>query len=202
MILPQILFYIFSALLIISALGVILSRNPVRCALWLVLCFIWSAGLWLLLHAEFLALILVVVYVGAVMTLFLFVVMMLNIHQSERQEGFVRFVALGILAVAVILTAIITVLHTQNFSSGLYLTRVTANASSNTAALGKALYLDNMYPFEIAGVILLVAIIATITLTLRERTQQTKNPDISSQVRVQSKNRVTLVAMPTELPPK
>ena len=191
----QIIFYCFSALLLFSATMVITVRNPVRAALFLVLAFFTSAGIWLLLEAEFLALTLVLVYVGAVMVLFLFVVMMLDINLTSLQEGFTRYLPLGILVAALITIEMLAVLGAAHFG----LDMVPAPAPqpedySNTRAIGLMLYTTYVYPFEIASVILTVAIVAAITLTLRENKSR-KAQVVSDQIKVRAEDRLRIVKM-------
>ena len=196
----QILFYCFSAVLIFAATMVIIVRNPVRAALFLVLAFFTSAGIWLLLEAEFLALTLVLVYVGAVMVLFLFVVMMLDINLSSLQEGFTRYLPLGILVAALITVEMLAVLGASHF--GLDIVPAPAPQPedySNTKAIGLLLYTTYVYPFEIASVILTVAIIAAITLTLRD-TKSRKAQVVSEQVKVRAQDRVRVVKMDSSKP--
>ena len=193
--LPLILFYAFATVLIASALGVILSRNPVHSALCLVLCFFTSAVLWLLIEAEFLAIVLVLVYVGAVMVLFLFVVMMLNIDIEELRRGFTRYAWLGVLVAAVVVFKIAGVVLTRRLGID-----VTAGAPplpagySNTGELGTLLYSAYAYPLEIAAMLLLVAIVAAISLTLRHRRGQ-KLQNISRQVGARASERVRVIKM-------
>ena len=191
----QIIFYCFSALLLFSATMVITVRNPVRAALFLVLAFFTSAGIWLLLEAEFLALTLVLVYVGAVMVLFLFVVMMLDINLTSLQEGFTRYLPLGILVAALITIEMLAVLGAAHF--GLDIVPLPApqpDDYSNTRAIGLMLYTTYVYPFEIAAVILTVAIVAAITLTLRENKSR-KAQVVSDQIKVRAEGRLRIVKM-------
>ena len=166
----QIYFWFLAAVLVGAAVGVITSRNPVFSALYLVLAFMTSAVLWLLLEAEFLAIVLVLVYVGAVMVLFLFVVMMLDINTEELRRGFTRFAPLGAVVTALVVVELITVFLVRN--SGL---PVTANPApnpagySNTKELGAVLYTEHVYAFELASFLLLLAIVAAIVLTMRKR---------------------------------
>ena len=196
--LPLILFYFFGAILVLSALAVIVSRNPVYSALGLVLCFVTSAAIWLLIEAEFLALVLVLVYVGAVMVLFLFVVMMLDIDLEELRAGFTRFAWLGWMVAGVIVLEIAGVVLTRQL--GIDVTRGAAALPagySNTEELGALLYSRYAYPFEIAAMVLLVAIVAAIALPLRHR-PNLKVQDISRQVAARASERVRLVSMDSE----
>ena len=160
----KIIFYAFAAILLFAATMVITVRNPVRAALFLVLAFFTSAAIWLMLQAEFLAISLVLVYVGAVLVLFLFVVMMLDIDLAPLQEGFTKYLPLGIIVAALIVAEMITVLNAPQFD----IAATAVAGESNTRMLGRLLYTVYVYPFEIASVILTVAIVAAITLTLRE----------------------------------
>ncbi len=191
-----IIFYIFSTILVGSALAVITVRNPIYAALFLVLAFFTCAGIWLLLEAEFLAITLVLVYVGAVMVLFLFVVMMLDINLAPLKEGFIRFLPVGIAVGIIILIQMAMILGPENFGLEKFAMPVGQGEDySNTKALGRILYTTYVYPFEIASVILLVAIIAAITLTLRKR-PDSKKQNVADQVKVRREDRVRLVKMP------
>ena len=188
-------FYVFAVILVLSALRVITARNPVHSALFLVLAFFTSAALWMLLRAEFLAITLVLVYVGAVMVLFLFVVMMLDVNFDRLRQNFTSYVPLAAIIGAVILAEMALVITTSAIG-------VTDNAppavtGNNTQALGRLLYVDYVYPFEVAAVVLLVAIIAAIALTHRKR-KETKYQDPGQQVKVRREDRVRLVSMPAE----
>lgn len=190
----QLIFYGFATILLIAATMVITVRNPVRAALFLILAFFTSAGIWLLLEAEFLALTLVLVYVGAVMVLFLFVVMMLDIDLAPLQEGFTKYLPLGIVVAALITIEMIAVLGASHFGLGIVpAPSAHPQGYSNTKEIGLLLYTVYVYPFEIASVILTVAIVAAITLTLRDK--KSKSQDISKQVRVRREDRVKLVKM-------
>ena len=196
-----ILFWSFAAVLVGAALGVILSRNPVHAVLYLVLCFFNAAVLWLLIEAEFLAIVLVLVYVGAVMVLFLFVVMMLDINVEELRRGFARNAPLGALVAIVVTIELTYVLWVRRL--GVELPGAPAPARegvSNTAEIGAVLYTQYVYPFQLAAVILLIAIIAAITLTMRRRPGM-KVQDISRQVAARASDRVRLVKMPVEREP-
>jgi len=193
-----IMFYIFSVILVGASLAVITVRNPIYAALCLVLAFFTCAGVWLLLEAEFLAITLVLVYVGAVMVLFLFVVMMLDINLAPLKEGFIRFLPVGILVGVIILAQMAMILGPENFG----LEQFAApdrhpDGYSNTKELGRILYTVYVYPFEIASVILVVAIIAAIALTLRRR-PEVKTQDVDQQVRVRRNDRVRMVKMAAE----
>jgi NADH-quinone oxidoreductase subunit J len=187
------LFYAFAAVLLVAAIGVITVRNPVHAALFLVLAFVQSAFLWLLIEAEFLAIALILVYVGAVMVLFLFVVMMLDVNVEELRKGFTRYLPLG---AAVALIVVLEIGHVIWFrSQGLQFLAAPQPLPagvSNTKALGAVLYTQHVYAFEIASVILLLAIVAAITLTMRKRPGH-KVQDIVKQVAVRREDRVRIV---------
>jgi NADH-quinone oxidoreductase subunit J len=194
----NVLFYVFAAVLLVSALGVITARNPVHCALFLVFAFLNSAVIWLLLEAEFLAITLVVVYVGAVMVLWLFVVMMMDVDVEKLRQGFTRYAPLGALIALIVVVQIGLVVWVR----GLGLEPGAApvpkpEGYSNTAELGYLLYTKYLYPFEVAAVILLVAIVAAITLTMRRRPGQ-KLQDVGKQVAVRARDRVRIVKMDAE----
>ncbi|MEX2525937.1 MAG: NADH-quinone oxidoreductase subunit J [Gammaproteobacteria bacterium] len=193
----QIVFYSFSGLLILSALMVITVRNPVHAALFLVLSFFCSAAIWLLLQAEFLAIALVLVYVGAVMVLFLFVVMMLDINTARLRAGFIRYLPAGIIVAVLMMIAMGLMLTAENVSILEKPRAVLAEGVSNTSVLGQLMFTEFLYPFEIAGAILLVAIIAAITLTMRKgRDHKSQKPE--QQVSVRRGDRVRLVSMKSE----
>jgi len=191
----ELIFYAFSAVLLGSALGVITARNPVHAALLLVLAFCTSAGLWVQLQAEFLAITLVLVYVGAVMVLFLFVVMMLDINVARLREGFWRYLPLGTV-VALLLVGEMGLLLYSQFLDQPPPPALPADYS-NTKELGRLIYTEYVYPFEIAAVILLVAIVSAIALTLRRR-KESKYVDPAAQVAVRRQDRIRIVAMPAE----
>ena len=190
------IFYAFGAVLLLSGLRVITARNPVHGALFLVLAFFTAAGLWLLLRAEFLAIALVVVYVGAVMVLFLFVVMMLDVNLEKVREGFWKNLPLALVVGGIMVAEMFAVLAGGYFDL-LAPPRALPAEYSNTKALGRVLYTDYAYAFEVAAVILLVAIIAAIALTLRRR-KDTRAQDPALQVRARREERVRLVSMPAE----
>jgi len=189
------LFYAFGAVLLLSGVRVITARNPVHGALFLVLAFFTAAAIWLLLRAEFLAIALVVVYVGAVMVLFLFVVMMLDINLERVREGFWRNLPVALLVGGVMVLEMISVLANRIWGTGAP-RRLPADYS-NTKELGLVLYTQYAYAFEIAAVVLLVAIIAAIALTLRRR-KDSRAQDPSLQARTRRSERVKLVSMPAE----
>jgi NADH-quinone oxidoreductase subunit J len=194
----QIVFYFFSAVVVLSAGAVITVRNPIHAALFLVLAFFSSAALWLLLEAEFLAIALVLVYVGAVMVLFLFVVMMLDINTAVLREGFARFLPVGALVALVTIVVMTMAVGGDYFGLDKVAApeRMAADVS-NTRMLGEQLYTVYVYPFEIASVILLVAIVAAIALTLRRR-PGTRYQKVEEQVAVRREDRVRMVQMEAE----
>ena len=190
-----IVFYAFGLILLVSALCVITARNPVHAALFLVLAFFTASAIWLLLRAEFLAIALVLVYVGAVMVLFLFVVMMLDINIERLREGFWRNMPAALVVGGLMAFEMVSVLAYRVY--GMPRPNEQPLSYSNTKALGRLLYTDYVYAFEIAAVILLVAIIAAIALTLRRR-KDVRGQDPAQQVRVRREDRVKLVTMPAE----
>ncbi len=192
-------FYAFAAILVFAALRVITTRNPVHAALWLVLSFFTAAGVWLLLGAEFLAIALVLVYVGAVMVLFLFVVMMLDVNFDSLRQHFRSYLPIGAAVGALVLFEMALVIVDSAIGRGPTAPAAPAGVS-NTQALGRLLYIDYVYPFEIAAVVLLVAIIAAIALTHRDRKER-KHQDPGRQVKVRREDRVRLVDLPSENPP-
>ncbi|HWA12874.1 MAG TPA: NADH-quinone oxidoreductase subunit J [Burkholderiales bacterium] len=192
------MFWFFAGILVVSALCVILLRNPVHSALFLVLSFFTAAGLWLLLEAEFLAIALVLVYVGAVMVLFLFVVMMLDINLDRLREGYWDYLVPALIVAGVMVIEMGLILFGRYFDlEGMPVPEPRGADYSNTRELGMLLYTDYVYPFEIAAVILLVAIVAAIALTLRQR-KDTKYLDPAAQIKVRRQDRVRLVSMPAE----
>jgi NADH-quinone oxidoreductase subunit J len=192
------IFYFFAAILLFSAVRVITSRNPVHAALFLVLAFFTSAGIWIQLQAEFLAIALVLVYVGAVMVLFLFVVMMLDINLARLRAGFWSYLPVGAL-VAVLLVFEMGFIVSRGYFGleGTPAPPALPGGYSNTKELGRLLYTEYVYPFEIAAIILLVAIVAAIALTLRRR-KNSKYIDPATQVNVRRQDRVRVVSMPSE----
>jgi len=192
--LEAVVFYSFGGVLLLSGLLVITARNPVHGVLFLVLAFFTAAALWLLLQAEFLAIALVVVYVGAVMVLFLFVVMMLDINLERVREGFWRNLPIALVVGGVMVWEMITVLAFRIWGAE---PKPLPAGYSNTKELGRVLYTQYAYAFEIAAVILLVAIVSAIALTLRRR-KDSRGQDPSAQVRARREERVRLVSMPSE----
>lgn len=196
----QVVFFIFAAILIAAAVMVIAMRNPVYSILSLVLAFFASAVLWMMMQAEFLALVLIFVYVGAVMTLFLFVVMMLNIDLSNVREKFVRYLPIGILVMLVLIASMVVVILPKHLGiTAASLTSVPSDFS-NVTAMGMTLYTHFLYPFEIAAVILLVAIIAAITLAFHGRKPNTKSQRIMQQLDVKKSDRLRIVKMKADKP--
>jgi NADH-quinone oxidoreductase subunit J len=196
-----VLFYAFAAMLVGAAFGVISSKNPVHAALFLVLAFVQSAFLWLLIDAEFLALTLVLVYVGAVMVLFLFVVMMLDINVAELRAGFTRYLPIGVIVALIVVAEIAFVVGFRGEGTQFLSAPQPQPADySNTKELGAVLYTEHVYAFEIASVVLLLAIVAAITLTMRRR-PGLKVQDIVKQVAVRREDRVRIVKVESSKEP-
>ncbi|AUB79357.1 NADH:ubiquinone oxidoreductase subunit J [Spiribacter roseus] len=193
------IFYFFAAILLLAATLVVTARNPVHSALSLVLAFFSSAALWLLIEAEFLGIALVLVYVGAVMVLFLFVVMMLDINLSVMREGFARYLPLGVLVGLVMVLQMLLVIGAGviDLEPAQQATAGGALDGNNIRLLGSVLYTVYVYPFELAAIVLLLAIIAAIMLTHRRR-GDTKHQDIAAQVRTRKADRLRMVRMPSE----
>jgi len=196
----NIVFYVFAAIMVFSASMVITVKNPVQASLFLVLTFFSCAAIWMLLEAEFLAITLVLVYVGAVMVLFLFVVMMLDINVARMRAAFIQYLPIGIVVLVTMAGMMFMVVGAEHF--GLNVEQFAAPARqaadyNNTRELGLVLYTVYVYPFEIAAVILLVAIIAAIALTLRRR-PKTKYQNPASQIAVQRDDRIRMVKMDSE----
>lgn len=196
------IFYVLALLAVVSAAMVVVQKNPVKSVLFLVLAFFASAGLWLLLEAEFLAIILVLVYVGAVMTLFLFVVMMLNIDFELQKTSFLRFLPFGLVVLAILTTLAYLSIPAEFFKQAELRSVIPglvdgAPTLSNTKAIGMVLYTDYLLAFEIAAIILLVAIIAAITLTHRER-KRSKTQDIKKQLMTRKSERLSIVSIPPQ----
>lgn len=188
----QFLFYFFATVLAFAALQVITARNPVHAALFLVLAFFNSACLWLLMEAEFLAITLVLVYIGAVMVLMLFVIMMIDLNLATRREGFTQYLPAGLVVAGALIMQLVVVLASQVWVGQ---PQPAAADYENTREIGKLLYSQYVYPFELAGVILLLAIVAAIALTLRPRTGvKAQNP--GQQAWVSKADRLRVVKMP------
>jgi NADH-quinone oxidoreductase subunit J len=192
------IFYFFAAVLVVSALRVITARNPVHAALFLVLAFFSAAAIWMLLEAEFLALTLVLVYVGAVMVLFLFVVMMLDVNFDTLREGFWRHLPVGLVVAGLMVTEMVLVLSAETFR-GAPAPEPRGFDYSNTRELGAVLYTQYVYAFELAAVLLLVAIVAAIALTLRRR-EGVRRADVAEQVRVRREDRLRVLQVAPEAP--
>jgi len=191
-----IIFYVFAVATVTSACAVVTVRNPVHAVLFLVLTFFTSAVIWMTLEAEFLAISLVLVYVGAVMVLFIFVVMMLDINIARMREGFVRYLPLGLAVAAIMLLMMLSVVTSDVFVLDVGSEPVHTADYSNTKELGAVLYTQYVLAFEIAAVILLVAIIAAISLTMRKRAK-TKYQSPSAQMKVRKGDRLRIVKMPS-----
>jgi NADH-quinone oxidoreductase subunit J len=193
-----IIFYVFATLAIFAASMVVISKNSVRAVLFLVLTFFATAGLWMLLHAEFLAVTLVLVYVGAVMVLFLFVVMMLDVESASFREGFARFLPLGLSVAALVVFGLVFAVGARQFGIEIVPAPVADAVNfSNVEQLGILLYTEFLYPLELAGVLLLVAIIAAISLTFRGR-RGTIAPNPTDQLKIRKEDRVKLFSFSRE----
>ena len=186
-------FYVFASVLLFASLAVILARNPVHAAMFLVLSFVTAAGLWILIYAEFLALTLILVYVGAVMVLFLFVVMMLDINFDQMREGFWKHLPIA----ATVAIAMVAQMALLLWSKSMHLRAISPGAPqavSNTKELGRMLYTEYLLPFELAAVVLLVAMVAAIALTFRGR-KESKSQIVGDQVRVKSGDRLKIIKL-------
>ncbi len=190
----KLLFYFFAAVLIFSALRVVSAKNPVHAVLFLIMAFFTSAALWLLLQAEFLSIVLVLVYVGAVMVLFLFVVMMLDVNFEEVRGEFVRYLPVGIVVGVVIITEIVLVITRASFDGGKEIIKQASHVEgySNVKELGKLLFTEYLFAFELAALVLLVAIVAAIVLTTRKSSSILRQ-NISKQVNTQAADRLKLI---------
>jgi len=198
----DLVFYALALILLYAALSVITTRNPVYAALFLVLAFFTAAGIWLLLEAEFLAITLVLVYVGAVMVLFLFVVMMLDINLDRLREGFWQALPVALPVGGLMAVEMVMIVGVNNFGAEKVLAPAAKPADySNTAALGRVLYTDYLLAFELAAVVLLVAIVAAIALTLRSR-KESKPTYANKQVVIKKADRLRIVKMDAVLEPK
>jgi NADH-quinone oxidoreductase subunit J len=196
MVFTDYVFYTLAAILLFAGVRVITTRNPVHAALFLVLAFFTAAGIWLLLEAEFLGIALVLVYVGAVMVLFLFVVMMLDINVDKLREGFWEYLPMAGLIGVLMVIEMAMVLGGKYFDTSDEVAK--PMGYSNTAELGRVLYTDYLLPFELASVVLLVAIVAAIVLTLRDR-QDSKSMNPAEQVKVRRQDRIRIVSMAAEV---
>ncbi len=196
----KILFYVFAAILIYAAIRVVVTKNPVVAVLHLVLAFVSSSALWMLIQAEFLALTLVVVYVGAVMVLFLFVVMMLDFEQDVLREGFVRYFPIGLMVGGLMALQLVLVLVNKEGIFGQVSFPDNLSVTSNTRALGILLYTEYLYPFLVVAVILLLAMVAAISLVHRPVRKNNKSIDVSLQLETQKSNCIRIVSMPSESP--
>lgn len=194
----EVIFFAFAAIVVFAALMVITARNPVHSVLFLVLAFVGSSVLWMLMQAEFLSLVLIFVYVGAVMTLFLFVVMMINIDLAVMREKFVRFLPVAMIVTLAFVIMLLWVLNPRHFSIAHTLPVHYAATYSNVRVMGMALYTDYVLPFELAAVILLVAIIAAISLAFHGRKPNTKVQDIAAQHAVSKRDRLKIISIEAE----
>ena len=190
-------FYFLATVLVFASLRVVTLRNPVHAALNLVLAFFSASGIWVLLQAEFLAIALILVYVGAVMVLFLFVVMLLDINLDRLREGFWSYLPLGAIVALLIVAEMSLVFYARFSGVSESVAGQTGASFSNAKAVGRLLFTDYVYPFELASVILLVGIVAAVALTLRGK-RKSKAVSPSEQVFVKAKDRVRIVKMPAE----
>jgi len=195
----MVIFLVLSAFTLAAGIMVVTVKNIIHSALWLIASFFTVAAMYLLMEAEFLAIVLMLVYVGAVMVLFLFVVMMLDVNIAALREGFTRYAPLGILVAALVVVEIGSVVWVKSLGGAApeAAASVAVEGYSNTRALGELLYTKYLYPFELAAVLLLVAIVAAIALTMRHRVGM-KAQDIAGQVAVRAKDRIRVVKMPSE----
>lgn len=186
----SILFYFFSFCFVLSAILTVIARNTIKAAMLLILCFFSAASIWLLLEAEFLAITLILVYVGAVMVLFLFVIKMLNIEKSTAKAEFIKYLPLGIIVLTIVIAQIIVILNSGIFGLDFVAEPTRHNADySNITEIANILYTEYVYPFELAAILLLIAIIAAITL-VHNKNNKSKKQNIAKQVNVQAKDRM------------
>jgi NADH-quinone oxidoreductase subunit J len=192
---PSILFFVFAATTIILALFVVFFKNPVHAVLSLIGVFVFTAGLWILMHAEFLALLLVFLYVGAVMTLFLFVVMMLNVDLSALRDGLVRYYITGILVALTFFSTMCFMLSPNHFSSG-HMTLSFANDNANNLEpIAMLMFTKYIYAFEMTGILLLLAIVAAVALVFNGKRRGTKAQNINKQLSASKSSRLRIVDM-------
>lgn len=195
---PTLCFYLFSAILVLSGLRVVTARNPVHAVLYLVLSFFTAGMIWMLLQAEFLAIAIVLIYIGAVMVLFLFVVMMLDINIDKLRQGFWRYLPVGLVVAGIMVAEMAMVLNGPYFQlKAMPAPQVVDPAYSNTQDLARVIFTDYAYPFELASLVLLVGMLAAVVLTLRKR-EGTKHIDPSRQVVVTAKDRLVIHSIPAE----
>ncbi|MDQ7989196.1 MAG: NADH-quinone oxidoreductase subunit J [Candidatus Dactylopiibacterium sp.] len=195
---PTLCFYLFSAILVFAGLRVITSRNPVHAVLHLVLAFFTSGMIWMLMQAEFLAIAIVLIYIGAVMVLFLFVVMMLDMNVDRMREGFWRYLPVGLVVAAIMVAEMAVVLNGHYFSGvTLQPSPLTDGSLSNTRELAKIIFTDYAYPFELASLILLVAMIAAVMLTHRRR-ESARRIDPAQQIAVKARDRLVIHSVAPE----
>jgi NADH-quinone oxidoreductase subunit J len=198
---PTICFYLFSAILVFAGLRVVTSRNPVHAVLNLVLAFFTAGMIWMLMSAEFLAIAIVLIYVGAVMVLFLFVVMMLDINLDKMREGFWRYLPVGLVVATIMVAEMAFVLNGRYFrSADVQAPAIVDPSLSNTRELAKIIFTDYAYPFELASIILLVAMIAAVMLTYRRR-EGSRAIAPSEQIAVKAKDRLVIHSIPAEKEP-
>lgn len=195
---PTLCFYLFSAILVLSGLRVVTARNPVHAVLYLVLSFFTAGMIWMLLQAEFLAIAIVLIYIGAVMVLFLFVVMMLDINIDKLRQGFWRYLPVGLVVAGIMVAEMAMVLNGPYFQlKAMPAPQAVDPAYSNTQDLARVIFTDYAYPFELASLVLLVGMLAAVALTLRKR-EGTKHIDPAKQVSVRAKDRLVIHSVPAE----
>ncbi|MFT5258962.1 MAG: NADH-quinone oxidoreductase subunit J [Saprospiraceae bacterium] len=195
----QLTFYFFASVSVLGALAVVTVKNPVKAALFLVLSFVGASGVWLTLQAEFLAIVLILVYVGAVMVLFLFVVMMLDVDLAAMRAGFTRYLPYGLLIAAILVAQLVFVFNGSFSAVDFAAPALDLPADySNTKALGRIIYTDYVLAFEAAALILLVAMLAAIALTHRKRSTPNKSVNPAQQVVVTKEDRLRIVDMASE----